>query len=373
MLSCVVPKVPFSINPASRDNLPDQVAAGLRDAIARGIYRPGERLPGTREIAQALGISIRAPIEAFRRLSGEGLLSVRTKRGAVVREHGAKAWKGRVLLVLPDGEFNYFQNVFAGRFANRLTNAGYLVSIVTTPRGPGDKCDTSTLEVALAGAVDFAFCVQRTRGVDAVLSAKGVPFAVIAQERPRRVARGCVAVVRHDSSQAVAEMVAHCRRTGIRSAAVVCKSVEDDTASAAFAGSGVSAKRMVVPPKTAGGRELRIENVQRAVVTRFEKLFASKGRAWLPDLLYFTDDHAATSAIITLLSHGVRIPQDVRLASAGNRGLGPAMPVPLTTIEVAAIPAADQMAAATLEWFSGGAFPADARITRQYKIGGTFA
>ena len=105
-------KLPFSINPELRANLSDQLTDGIREAIQSGRYRPGDRLPGTRAVAKALGISVRAPTEAFRRLADEGLLTVRTKAGAVVRERGAKAWKGRVLLVLPDGEFNYFQNVF---------------------------------------------------------------------------------------------------------------------------------------------------------------------------------------------------------------------------------------------------------------------
>lgn len=366
-------KLPFSINPELRANLSDQLTDGIREAIQSGRYRPGDRLPGTRAVAKALGISVRAPTEAFRRLADEGLLTVRTKAGAVVRERGAKAWKGRVLLVLPDGEFNYFQNVFAGRFANRLTAAGYLVALVTTPRRPDDRCDTSTLEVALAGTVDFVFCVQRTRNVVSFLSSRGVPFAAISRKRARRLPHGCVAMVPYDISQSVAELVAHCRRSGVVKVAVVCKSVEDDNITAAFAGSGVEAKRMLVPPKTAGGREMRIENVQSAVVERFERLFATKGRTWLPDLLFFTDDHAATSAIITLFAHGVRIPQDVKVASVANRGLGPAMPVALTAIELAAVPAADRMAEATLEFLDGGKFPADARITCQYKIGGTFA
>ena len=181
-----------------------------------------------------------------------------------------------------------------------------------------------------------------------------------------------MAVVPHDMSKAVAELVAHCRRAGVRNVLVVCKSIEDDQFSRGFAGSGVRVERMVVPPKTSGGREFRIVNIQRAVVERFERLFAERGRKWLPELLFFSDDNAATSAIVTLLSHGVRIPQDVKIVSATNRGLGPALPVPLTAIELSAVSSAHDMAEATLKFLSGGKFPSGLRIERQYRIGGTF-
>lgn len=366
-------ELPFAINPGLRSSLTDQLTDGIRSAIRTGRYRPGCRLPGTRAIAKELGISVRAPTEAFRRLADEGVLEVRTKSGAVVRERGDKAWKGHVLVVLPDGEFNYFQNVFAGRFANRLAKGGYLTTLVTTPRGHGGRHDISTLEVALSGAVDFVFCVRREHDVVAALSSKGVPFAVVSDEVMRKPPRGCVAVVPHDMSNAVAEMAAHCRRDGVRNVLVVCKSIEDDHFSRGFIGSGIHAERMVVPPKTFGGREFRIVNIQRAVVERFERLFAERGRKWLPELLFFSDDNAATSAIVTLLSHGVRIPQDVKIVSATNRGLGPALPVPLTSIELSAVSAAHDMADATLEFLSCGKFPSGLRIERQYRIGGTFA
>ena len=218
-------KLPFSITPDIRASLTDKIVDGIRSAIQSGRYSPGDRLPGTRTIAKELGISVRAPTEAFRRLADEGLLEVRTKSGAVVRERGAKAWKGHVLVVLPDGEYNYFQNVFAGRFANRLAKGGYLTSLVTTPRGHGGRHDISTLEVALSGSVDFAFCVRQERTVVAALSANGVRFAVVSDGDVRRLPRGCVAAVPHDMSGAVAELVAHCRRAGVRKVLVVCKSV----------------------------------------------------------------------------------------------------------------------------------------------------
>jgi DNA-binding GntR family transcriptional regulator len=55
----------------------------IREAILRGIYRPGERL-NQDSIAEALGVS-RMPVRAsMRQLEAEGLLSIVPHRGAVV-------------------------------------------------------------------------------------------------------------------------------------------------------------------------------------------------------------------------------------------------------------------------------------------------
>ena len=48
--------LPFSIDRTSRIKLPYQVADGLRAAIQCGVYKPGERLPSSREMRAALGI-----------------------------------------------------------------------------------------------------------------------------------------------------------------------------------------------------------------------------------------------------------------------------------------------------------------------------
>src|SRR4051812_28511643 len=55
----------------------------IRQAILRGVFRPGERVPQD-EIAAALGVS-RMPVRAsLRPLEAEGLLDIRPHRGAIV-------------------------------------------------------------------------------------------------------------------------------------------------------------------------------------------------------------------------------------------------------------------------------------------------
>jgi DNA-binding GntR family transcriptional regulator len=67
----------------------DKVAAVIRDAIASGIFRPGERLPQDM-LARLLDVS-RMPIRsAMGRLESEGLVEVHPHRGASVRALSAE-------------------------------------------------------------------------------------------------------------------------------------------------------------------------------------------------------------------------------------------------------------------------------------------
>jgi DNA-binding GntR family transcriptional regulator len=63
-----------------------QLAAELRDAIKAGDYEPGDRLPSTRQLAEANGISPMTVQHAVRVLKNEGLVVSHQGRGAFVQE-----------------------------------------------------------------------------------------------------------------------------------------------------------------------------------------------------------------------------------------------------------------------------------------------
>ena len=60
----------------------------------------------------------------------------------------------------------------------------------------------------------------------------------------------------------------------------------------------------------------------------------AKGRTWLPDVLYFSDDYTASGALKSLMSAGVRIPDDVRVITWSNRGNGPVFPFPVDYVQL---------------------------------------
>ncbi len=69
--------------------LPDQIAQKLSEAIALGVYQPGERIPEV-EVSQTLRVS-RAPVrEALRILEKDGVVTMQPNRGARVTSLSAR-------------------------------------------------------------------------------------------------------------------------------------------------------------------------------------------------------------------------------------------------------------------------------------------
>ena len=64
------------------------LTAGLRSAITAGRLAPGARLPATRRLAAELGVSRGVVVQAYQRLTDEGLAGARTGSGTVVTGRG---------------------------------------------------------------------------------------------------------------------------------------------------------------------------------------------------------------------------------------------------------------------------------------------
>ena len=62
----------------------DQIKAGLRGLVAKGLLRPGDPAPSVRGLAQSLRVNPNTVARALRELSAEGFLEPRRGEGSTI-------------------------------------------------------------------------------------------------------------------------------------------------------------------------------------------------------------------------------------------------------------------------------------------------
>ena len=100
--------VAVEIPPLSLDRcrpLAEQITEGLRAAIQSGRLRLDERVPATRALAKALGVSRQVIITAYEELAVTGHLRGRIGDGSYVAWTAQRPWASRTARTLrdPDG------------------------------------------------------------------------------------------------------------------------------------------------------------------------------------------------------------------------------------------------------------------------------
>lgn len=320
--------LPFSIDRSSRIKLPYQMADGLRSAIQSGVWKPGERLPSSRELKEALGVSVRAPMEALQILAGEGLITLREKCGAVVASACSPLVKGRVLLIVPGGAQVRSVSVLMENVRRKLNAAGYLVVTTSVLRekdfvdDDSDPYDLRQLEYDLKMSYSLVLLFGAppwTDGIVRLLTGAKYPFLIAGG--PAADAPNCVGGISFDTRAAVEAFAQHCRMAHIRRVTLVHKWRSDGKeVVAALRAIGAKVDFMTVPQQMGLGRS---ESLWKVSFAAFERRFARNGAKWLPDLLCFTDDHCFQGAAMSLMARGIRVPQDVRIVTLTNNGMRP--------------------------------------------------
>lgn len=340
--------VPFVVNRNLATNLADQVADGFRQAIACGFYKAGDILPTIRELAPWLGVSVRVTADAVKALTAEGLISPRPRCGSLVLGRREMLWKGRVLLVLAEGDYGYNQTAFIGRLRSRLLKAGYLFTQVTVPLVRGRRYDTSVLDVVLGRPVDVALVLYDIPVILKRLVRSGVRFVSVGFNGKRY--SGCLGSVKTDYRRAMDALACQCVKCGVRRVVQVCKGSGEVSAVGILRRRGILTRVRKIPLVREGRR---LDAIQTATVSMFRQ-WAERGNVDWPDLFYFTDDYLASAAILALEHLRVRIPDDVKVVSLSNFGHGPVSWGSLTRIEIDPVQDGERVADALLAYLQGG-------------------
>ena len=358
--------LPFSVNRNDARSLVDQVVDGLRQSIVSGYWRVGDELPSTRELVPMLGVSHIVTRAALSRLSAEGYVLARHGLKPVVRDQGAKQWRGHVVLVYPQGDVDYFPTMFAEELRLGLNRAGYLFTRASVGRAlDGGPCDFSLLDAALSRSVDLAIVFDNRAAIFRHLSARKIPYAAVAH--CRTAPAGAVGMTRFDYEAAVPDFVAACRAAGVHSAVVLRWDSMMCDASPALRAAGIAVRTVSVKPDFSRGKHFGVEEAGYAGFARL----AASGRISPDTVVFVTDDYLARGALSAMLAAGLRPPEDFRLAVWANAGLGPFFPRELSRMETDPRAAGTAAAAAAIAYLETGRYPADTAIRPRWLPGET--
>jgi len=321
-------KIPFALARNDRASLTDQTVAGFRLAISSGYYKVGEILPPLKSIADELGVSMIVSRVAMKRLAEEGLVFPHPGLGSEVIGKGADVWRGRVLLVVPDRNDSYYVSIVGDILRRTLLSKGYFFGQITVTKGAGGTYDLTQLKLQLKDPKLFVVQLFGVPEISREVVSAGVRTLVVARDDVSAY-RGAE-VVRFVSNAAVPDLVSRCVASGIRSVLQVGFEFVAADAAVALGDAGIAVETVYVAPP--GLQDGVIAAVKRATISFFFKYIDR--RKSLPDLIYFTDDHAAEAGLLALALRGIKVPEDVRVVSWSNKGLAPVYAMSVARMEV---------------------------------------
>lgn len=357
-------KPPFALDRSRRGDLARQIADGLRTAIETGYYGAGDIVPSARDLATLLGVSKGIAEQAVATIREAGLINPRPCVGSVVCPKDRPPWKGTVLVVVPPGIGDPRANMVSYILREALTKAGYLPLSVSVPEpAPDGKSDFAILDTMLHQQIDLVVQIDYRPGLSRWLSKCGVPFARLTREQ--EIPGSCVGQVRIDDEPAYTEFAAHCREAGVSEVTLV-SAWDVRQATAALEATGVRVRSWRAAP----GRTKTAIALSQWAVDAFSRCLAKKG-AKRPELVFFDDDHLATGALFAMDAAGIRIPEDLRVATIANRDYGPIYFKPLARVEEDNAAFGARLAECVLAYLGTGAFPKGVVVGPKYERGET--
>ena len=360
-------KVPFSVSRGDARSLAAQVADGLREAIVGGYYKPGEVVPTSRDLAPMLGVSRIVTIAALEKLCAEGFIVSRPRIGSVVVDRSAKRWNGHVVLVYEKGDDNYLKTMLASSMQDRLTVEGWLFSQTSVGAKTGGGCDFTHLDVALSRSVDLVVVMYHRPEIYAYLAKRKIPYVVFGEKAVKPVS--AVGVIHFDYNMANDDFAVACKAAGVKEVVQVYWHRLMCDVAPALKKVGVKVKKVNVPVDESEGRLI---GVKRAGRLAFEKMLRCDGDLAAAGRCFFiADDYLTAGALLALSCAGIKVPENIRLATFANAGLGPDYMRPLSHMELNPFKVGATVAAAIVEYFKTGEFPVKVSVGPMWILGET--
>ena len=357
----------YGLDPAAEETLTEQLADNVRRAIANDTLKSGDKLPGVRQMAKLCGTSVQVPIDALKVLADEGFVKARPRIGCVVLGKNRKVWQGRILMVHVGAHSNYGQNVFCGEVASLLGAANWRVDHFYVPRQGPEYLDLKSFAKAISEKYDLVLLPAHDPPVIRIVQDSGHPYMLLSAQVGESRGTGCIGNMAWIDSQAVVDFVAHCREADVRRVLVVlleeCFYANLNRLSA----EGIEVEYLHIDGEIS---VLRAESFSRNAYEAILKGMVDR-RTSRPDLIYFADDYLARGGLWALERLGLRVPEDVKVASLSNYGNAPFYPRPLTRFENNHFDHAAKTSRAILRYLRTGRLPGTVLCALRYVRGVT--
>ena len=306
-----------------------QLADNIGRAIACGDLKPGDKLPSIAQMAERCGTSVRVSREAVRILENEGVLKGRPRLGLVVLEKQRFVWRGSVLFVSYGRQSYYYRGVLHKNIAQRLADEGWRVDHVNILLGEGTaEKQMRPLRRALQNGPLLVFGADLDPLALEEIRRAAVPYFAVAGLTGTEHG-DAAGFISFSEAKAIVEMAEVSAMMGVKRALRIAIDDADQLFSLPFEQRGIATEQMVVHPETGIGR---FENSAGEVYRRVRARVSDPRRPKV-DLLYFADDSFTSAGLWAIQDAGLRIPDQIRVASLSNKGNRPFCPVALTCVE----------------------------------------
>ncbi|MBR3222894.1 MAG: GntR family transcriptional regulator [Kiritimatiellae bacterium] len=320
----------YVLDSAAAETLTEQLTGNLRRAIANGVFKPGDKLPGVRQMAELCGTSVQVPIAAMKTLAAEGFVKARPRIGCVVLEENRKVWRGRVLIVHVGNHANYSQNAFVNEVSTLIESENWRVEHVFVPRkeGFGDYI-LESLRKKLTEKFDLVLLPAYDQPVIEMVKKSGISCMLIWGLPGTIRSRVDCIMLYSGMRKALMDFVGHCRTNGIRH--IIQMSFDDamPTDIRQLLPKVITVEDIIVRPEFS---PLRVESFSRCAYDALVARLTDR-RTRRPDLIYFNDDYLARGGFWALEKAGLRVPEDIKVVTLTNYGNAPFYPKTLTRIE----------------------------------------
>ena len=352
----------FHFTPDGAVTPADALCGFIKDEIAVGRIRAGDPIPTIKELAEMSGLTFRVARGVVEQLAREGYVRSRPRVGTVVLPRDVTALRGRVLFALPDVDAcSYHVTTIADALRHRLGASGY--AFTTVVFSSDERIGLTFLKHELARTPDIVVVMYSTPSVRECLHDAGVRSVFIYGERPERDGGRWI---RFSADEAIGHFATHCVRSGVKRVTQVRFEGNDTPdARSALAGAGIASQWMTIPRMDGLGR---YEGIERSAYNVFMDMPRSK----FPDVFLFWDDFVAQGALTAFLRRGLRVPDDVKVVTLSNRGLGPVYSDPLTRFECDASETGEKISAYALSLLAKGRLSQPPVISPHYVFGRTF-